>query len=54
MAIGDKVAVICNPNDTWFPKKSWEQMWLKIPDIKVGACFCKLSDVTEAHHVACV
>ncbi|KAL0034922.1 hypothetical protein WJX79_000653 [Trebouxia sp. C0005] len=32
--LGEKVAVICNPHDTWFSKRSWEQMWLKLPQVK--------------------
>ena len=40
---GDKVAVVCNPTDVWFSRRSWEQMWLEVPQIKVktslGASF---------------
>lgn len=32
---GDRVAVICNPHDTWFSQRSWEEMWLAIPKVKV-------------------
>ena len=33
---GDKVVVICNPHDTWFSQRSWEEMWFKIPTVKVS------------------
>ncbi|KAL3156708.1 hypothetical protein ABBQ38_000983 [Trebouxia sp. C0009 RCD-2024] len=32
--LGDKVAVICNPHDTWFSQRSWEEMWLAVPNVK--------------------
>ena len=39
--VGDKVAVICNPHDTWFSQRSWEEMWMEIPKVKVcTAAFC--------------
>ena len=36
--VGDKVAVICNPHDTWFSQRSWEEMWLAVPNVKVWEC----------------
>lgn len=37
--VGDKVAVLCNPHDTWFSQRSWEEMWLAVPNVKVRECW---------------
>ena len=51
VCIGDKVAVVCNPQDTWFSQRSWEEMWVQVPKIKVRVCRAVPDFVTE--HMYC-
>lgn len=45
---GDKGAVICNPHDTWFSQRSWEEMWMEVPKVKVCTLWQPVADCSSA------